>query len=316
LNCPGCGAPAPAAGSRCPACGAAPPPITEGNLAPDPAHTAPLREIPGLRKRERTWKDEVRERVRERRKFRGAPGELPLFRGIDDEDAAGDDDAAGSLPAAADRDEAAAEPGIHALDDDDLPLRPRDEPRAAITFEGPRPSVAARDAGRRAGVPEEPAVESWDLGPSPRAEVTRAEAPPAVERPAVGFDRFYAAAIDLAVLAPIWGAVVYFASRSARVAIPALQPAWPWLVGYLAFLGLVYAGYFTGTTGQTLGKMAAGLRVVDAGGQPPGYLRAFTRAAFGTFGVLAAGGGLIPMLFDPARRTLHDRLFRTRVIKG
>jgi uncharacterized RDD family membrane protein YckC len=78
----------------------------------------------------------------------------------------------------------------------------------------------------------------------------------------------------------------------------------------------VYACYFTGTTGQTLGKMAAGLRVVDSGGQPPGYLRAFTRAVMGTLGVLAAGSGLLPMLFDPARRALHDRVFRTRVIKG
>jgi uncharacterized RDD family membrane protein YckC len=62
--------------------------------------------------------------------------------------------------------------------------------------------------------------------------------------------------------------------------------------------------------------MAAGLRVVDAGGQPPGYFRAFTRAVFGAGGVLAAGAGLLPMWFDPARRALHDRLFRTRVIKG
>jgi hypothetical protein len=37
---------------------------------------------------------------------------------------------------------------------------------------------------------------------------------------------------------------------------------------------------------------------------------------FGSFGVLAAGAGLLPMLFDPARRALHDRVFRTRVIKG
>jgi uncharacterized RDD family membrane protein YckC len=285
--------------------------MTDGALAPDPARTEPLREIPGLRKRERTWKDEVRERVRERRRFRGAGGELPLFKGIDDEGASAEDDAAGVLPATPDR-EAPSEPGIHALDDDDLPLRPRDDLRPAIAFETLRPSTAAQDAGRRA-VSEEPspASPSWDLGPSPRGE-----APRPVERPAVGFERFYAAALDVAILAPIWAAVVYFASRTARVEIPALQPAWPWLVGYLAFIGLVYAGYFTGTTGQTLGKMAAGLRVVDAFGQPPGYPRAFVRAIIGTCGVLAAGSGLLPMLFDPARRALHDRLFRTRVIKG
>lgn len=311
MNCPGCGEPAPPAGSRCPKCGTAPPPVTEGALAPDPARTEPLREIPGLRKRERTWKDEVRERVRERRRFRGAPGELPLFKGMDDEDGSEEDAAAGALPPTADR-ELPSEPGIRALDDDDLPLRPRDDVRPAITFETPRPSAPPRDAGRRAVLEEpSPASSSWDLGLSPRAEEPRP-----VERPAVGFERLYAAVLDVAVLAPIWAAIVYFASRSARVAIPALQPAWPWLVGYLAFIGLVYAGYFTGTTGQTLGKMAAGLRVVDAAGQPPGYMRAFTRAIIGTCGVLAAGSGLLPMLFDPARRALHDRLFRTRVIKG
>jgi len=309
VTCPGCGAPAPPTGSRCPACGAAPPPITEGALAPDPARAEPLREIPGLRKRERTWKDEVRERVRDRRRFRGAPGELPLFKGIDEEGPSGEDDAAGELPAApAGQDP--SEHGIRALDDDDLPLRPRDDLRPAIAFEVPRPPAPPRDASRRAVV-EETAPPSWDLGPSPRGE-----APRPVERPAVAFERLYAAALDIAVLALIWAAVIYFASRSARVAIPALQPAWPWLVGYLAFIGLVYAGYFTGTTGQTLGKMAAGLRVVDAGGQPPGYLRAFTRAVIGTCGVLAAGSGLLPMIFDPARRAFHDRLLRTRVIKG
>lgn len=313
MTCPGCGAPAPPSGARCPACGALPPPRTEGALAPDPARAEPLREIPGLRKRERTWKDDVRDRVRDRRRFRGGPGELPLFKGIDDEDASAD--AAGDLAAAPEH-EGPVEPGIHAIDDDDLPLRPRDEVRPPIAFESPPPAMTARDAG--GPLADEPAAPAWarhvelgDPGSSPRAG-----APRPVERPAVGFERLYAAAVDVAVLAPIWAGVVYFASRSARVPIPALQPAWPWLVGYLAFLGLVYAGYFTGTTGQTLGKMAAGLRVVDAGGQPPGYLRAFTRAVMGTCGVLAAGSGLIPMLFDPARRALHDRVFRTRVIKG
>ena len=96
-----------------------------------------------------------------------------------------------------------------------------------------------------------------------------------------------------------------------RVAIPAHQEP-----DGLAFLGLVYGCYFTGTTGQTVGKMAAGLRVVDAAGHPPGYLRAFVRALIGACGVLAAGLGLLPMMFDPARRAFHDRLFRTRVIKG
>src|SRR5437867_3020790 len=67
-----------------------------------PAADKPLREIPGLRKRERTWKDEVRERVRHRRQQRGGE-DLPLFR--ESEEAAPEEPAAEPVAAAA-----AAEP--------------------------------------------------------------------------------------------------------------------------------------------------------------------------------------------------------------
>src|SRR5204862_2167842 len=123
-----------------------------------------------------------------------------------------------------------------------------------------------------------------------------------------------AAALDLALLTVMWGVGVYCASRAAHVGLMGLRPAWPYRLGYLAFLGLAYAGYFTGTTGQTLGKIATGLRVVDAGGRPPGYFRALLRAALGSAGILAAGAGLVPMLLDPARRAFHDRIVKTRVV--
>jgi len=55
--------------------------------------------------------------------------------------------------------------------------------------------------------------------------------------------------------------------------------------------------------------------VVHASGRPPGYARAFARAALGVLGVALALVGLAPMLVDPARRALHDRLLRTRVVK-
>ena len=83
MSCPACGGSVPGGQERCPACGAHVAPLTEGALAPDPSarpRPEPLREIPGLKKRERTWKDEVRERVRDRKRQRGGGGELPLFR--------------------------------------------------------------------------------------------------------------------------------------------------------------------------------------------------------------------------------------------
>jgi uncharacterized RDD family membrane protein YckC len=100
------------------------------------------------------------------------------------------------------------------------------------------------------------------------------------------------------------------------VELEALASAWRWLAAYLAMLGVFYAGYFTGTTGQTPGKLITGLRVVAAGGRPPSYPRAAARAVVGWLGVVLAGGGLLSMAFDPAARTLHDRLFRTRVVRN
>jgi uncharacterized RDD family membrane protein YckC len=43
---------------------------------------------------------------------------------------------------------------------------------------------------------------------------------------------------------------------------------------------------------------------------------ACVRAALGALGVALAGLGLLPVLFDPARRGFHDRVLHTRVVKG
>jgi len=59
-----------------------------------------------------------------------------------------------------------------------------------------------------------------------------------------------------------------------------------------------------------------GLRVLGSTGRPPGYPRAVARALVGLLGTGLAGLGLLPMAFDPAGRALHDRLFRTRVVRG
>ena len=333
MSCPACGGNLPAGQERCPACGAHVAPVTEGALAPDPAaRPQPLREIPGLKKRERTWKDEVRERVRDRKRRRG-DGDLPLFRDGEDEEAAAGDEPLAEEPAplAYAEEPPRSSPKMSEMtlgtpplgreeENADLPLRPAELPLRAPAISSTTPAselrlaAASEPPSSRLRTPEPPPAmdpgDEWSLGADP------AEAARPVERPAYSGERARAAALDLALLTVLWAVVVYFASRAAHVELTGLRPAWPYLGGYLAFLGLTYAGYFTGTTGQTLGKIALGLRVVDASGRPPGYLRAFVRAALGSVGVLAAGAGLIPMLLDPARRALHDRVVKTRVVKG
>jgi uncharacterized RDD family membrane protein YckC len=315
LNCPSCRRGLPAGTSeRCPFCGALLAAPVEGALAPDPRlppeTMEPLREIPGLRRRERTWKDEVRERVRQRKQQRSG-GELPLFP-EDEEPAAEPEPERETEPALSDLGEeppalARARLRDHTppavAPEDDLPLRPRDErvfePRGA----DPEPLLDEEV--------DEPTTEPWALDRRPAAAAQTA----APERPARPGERAQAAALDLGLLFGLWSLVVYFASRAAHVTVAGLVPSWKYLLAYLAALGLIYAGYFTGTTGQTLGKIALGLRVVDSAGQPPGYLRALARALLGSMGILAAAAGLLPMAFDPARRAAHDRLLNTRVVR-
>jgi uncharacterized RDD family membrane protein YckC len=317
MTCPVCQAAVPGGNERCPACGSMVAPFVEGSLAPEPRpRVEPLREIPGLRKRERTWKDEVRERVRDRRTQRKDGEELPLFPDVDDvpigpADGESADESLG---------ERTPETRFSESRENDLPLRPLEEVRPLrpasepLTPDpGPRsPRDRVREAPDFASeAPEDDEPEEWSLGPVPGA----AEAAP-VERPARAGERLFAAAVDLAVLGTLAFVIVYLAGRAARVGVAGLMPVWPWLAGYVAFLGLMYAAYFTGATGQTIGKMAAGLRVVDAAGSPPGYVRAMGRAALGSLGIALLGGGLVPLFVDPARRAFHDRALKTRVIKG
>jgi uncharacterized RDD family membrane protein YckC len=370
-------------------CSAAALPV-EGALAPDlsrrppRAGVEPIRELPGKRRRERTWKDEVRERVdRRRQEVRGEPaGEtgLPLFpeRGqaraarpspetasrtgaparrperrparpapppqappaesAADTVPAPDAGVATSGPSLLDPVDAARPtgdaPARFELDSVDLHAAARPDPLALL--EDPplgdpahAPEFKPRDAhahgdlhlrladdgedGGRGRAPsltlDPPTEEDWPLV-APRAAGERRP----VERPAGALERVQAALIDAGVLIGLGALVVYFAGRVAQVPLSGLRPAWPFLAAYLVFLGLVYASYFTGTTGQTVGKILLGLRVVDSAGHAPGYARALARGALGALGTLAAGLGLVTVLFDPAHRALHDRVFRTRVV--
>jgi uncharacterized RDD family membrane protein YckC len=342
MKCPSCGEALRGRAERCPACGAVVAPRVEGALAPDPrpvtpsprARPEPLRDIPGLRKRERTWRDEVRERVRSRRQMKADAG-LPLFEQPDLAGPAGDESpgpvaeegvAAPPVPSPPDPVTAPAPrreplPGSGEMAEfeatplteaelADLPLHPAD------AAPPPTPEMAAADPGSRprpSVFETEPVAEEDDTS----GEVSLKPTPPApepLERPARVGERAQAAAVDVGLLAVLAALVFYFTGRAARVELVALAPSWRWLLGYVAFLGLFYAGYFTGTTGQTPGKMVTGLRVVDTGGRPPSYLRAVFRAAAGAVGTLLGGLGLVPMAFDPARRALHDRLLNTRVV--
>jgi uncharacterized RDD family membrane protein YckC len=119
------------------------------------------------------------------------------------------------------------------------------------------------------------------------------------------------------ILAAIDVAVIYFTMQICNVGIEeiAILPKGP----LIAFLLVQNGGYLVTFTagGQTLGKMAAGVRVVPEGSDGPLDLgRAFLRTMM--WGVLAipAGLGFLPALFSRDRRGLHDRFAGTRVVRA
>ena len=79
-------------------------------------------------------------------------------------------------------------------------------------------------------------------------------------------------------------------------------------------LAVAYEAYFVSTRGATPGKMALGLKIVQADGSPVPvglavgrYFAQWISAFIFMIGFIMAG-------FDAEKRSLHDRICNTRVI--
>ena len=120
---------------------------------------------------------------------------------------------------------------------------------------------------------------------------------------------------DHAILFAIDLVVLYSTLRMAGLTMGDWQllPPIP-MVGFLLLLKLSYFGAFTAACGQTIGKMAAHIRVVSDD-IPLDPARAIRRTVMSAVSLLAFGAGFIPALLDPDHRALHDRMARTRVVE-
>jgi uncharacterized RDD family membrane protein YckC len=133
--------------------------------------------------------------------------------------------------------------------------------------------------------------------------------------------RLAAAAIDLGFLGTLAVGVFWLTLRWCELTLN--QAASLPLVPLSAFVLLVVTGYlllFTAAGGQTIGKMACGLRVTSAheDGIPAGPVtpgQAFLRALLTVPSVLALGAGFLPALVGEGR-AFHDRLTQTRVVRA
>jgi uncharacterized RDD family membrane protein YckC len=77
---------------------------------------------------------------------------------------------------------------------------------------------------------------------------------------------------------------------------------------------LVYTVVFVGGCGQTPGRMAVGIAVVDGAGGAPGYGRAMLRWLGGLLSGLSLGLLSLPFYFTRRRCGLGDWLGGTRVV--
>jgi uncharacterized RDD family membrane protein YckC len=137
--------------------------------------------------------------------------------------------------------------------------------------------------------PPEPQAQAWQQGPSgPRASFGR---------------RLVAILVDGVVIGVVEGIAIAIFGRGAGYGISTL-------------FGLLYVAFLEGgPKGQTLGKMALGIRVIDFNtGGPIGYARGFLRYIGKLISAIACFLGYLWMLWDKEKQTWHDKIATTVVV--
>jgi len=122
--------------------------------------------------------------------------------------------------------------------------------------------------------------------------------------PRAGFwSRVGAYLLDSILLAIVNGILFVVVGRAAQLALGLI-------------IGIAYFVYFKGgPTGQTLGKKALGIRVIDfSGGGPIGYGRGFVRYIGKILSSIPIGLGFLWMLWDKEKQTWEDKLATSVVV--
>lgn len=95
--------------------------------------------------------------------------------------------------------------------------------------------------------------------------------------------------------------------------------AFPFQVGAFLFFPMfwLYHWLFIGLRGQTLGKMAVGIKVVNASGSVPGLGRAALREIPGKIlSTIAVCLGFLWVIWDERKQGWHDKIANTHVVKA
>lgn len=181
----------------------------------------------------------------------------------------------------------------------EVPRARADTPRSTML----EPANAARQSERRFAARPRPA--GWDDADDDSAAAAGV------------FSRAGAVLIDLVILAVTDLVVVYFTMQICGLSLADFDilPKGP----LIAFLVVQNGGYLVAFTagGQTLGKMAMGIRVVSTReSEHVDMAHSLLRTALWVLLAVPAGLGFVTALFSRERRGLHDHFAGTRVVKG
>jgi uncharacterized RDD family membrane protein YckC len=138
--------------------------------------------------------------------------------------------------------------------------------------------------------------------------------------PAGLWRRTGAALIDAVLLALVWdlGAMWLALGLWGLRDLPRTPGEWLIVLAAVLAMGvamrLAYTVVWVGGCGQTPGRMAAGIAVVDRGGRTPGYRRAFVGWLAGFVNLLTLGLAGLVFLFARDGRGLSDRLAGTKQV--
>jgi uncharacterized RDD family membrane protein YckC len=213
---------------------------------------------------------------------------------------------------------------LFVVGDDDGPLitAPR-PPRAPLSVRRTTPEiprVRSRTATPRSeegelAFPTEAAEDARvELAP---ADLHETDVSPSATTTVTASARLGAALIDALLLGAIDAAVVYLTLAMSGLTLSEIRvlPILP----IAAFFALLDGGYLVGfiaASGQTIGKMVTGIRVVADDGRRVDIGSAVMRAAGCGVSLLTAGIGYLPAFLTADGRALQDRISRTRVVSA
>ncbi len=152
----------------------------------------------------------------------------------------------------------------------------------------------------------------------------RETGPETGREPFIGFglaspgERLLSGFIDLAFVSLIQLTLFYLTTHLVAQRLGALPTSAVVAMGLVgAVLAAGYFLFFWSLSGQTLGKLLTGGRVVYAGGEGAlGFSRAAVRLVGVCLSAVPLGAGFVGLWTDTERRGWHDRMAGTKVIRG